>query len=162
MTTTYTVSNSSGDVLARGVTSVEAAHVIMADDARAAEIRDFYKVNGHICDGLDEANEKVTYIRYDIMSDTPFDDDDAADMRERAAGIQPEFFAWYMCHQGVHDRRLGRTSYSSFEPDYDAAALEIALKIINSTSEWRRSYRVETDAEYDEAQAEFAHELMEV
>jgi len=135
----YTVKDPAGDIIASEADAIEAAMAIMADDARDAEIRDFYRVNGHICDGIDAANERAAAIRDDIMAG---DDDDKL---ARAADVKPVFDAWHMCRQGAGDRWLRRTSYWSIEPDYDAAALDIALKIIDDAPGWRRPYQVEPD-----------------
>jgi hypothetical protein len=141
----YTVKNPAGDIIASDVTAAEAAHAIMADDARGAEIRDFYRVDGVISDGLEAAEERAAAVRADIMAETPMDDDDAADMLARAADVKPVFEAWYMCRQTVHDRWSRRTSYSSTAVDYDTAELDIALEIIAAAPGWSRPYQIEPD-----------------
>ena len=135
----YTVKNPAGDIIASNVTAVDAAHAIMADDARGAEIRDFYRVDGIISDGMEAAEERAAALRANIMAETPLDDDDAADMLARAADVKPVFEAWHMC------RANERTPYSSTAVDYDTAELEISLEIIAAAPGWRRPYQVEPD-----------------
>ena len=159
--TTYVVSNQDG-VVAKGVTLLDAVDTIMTDDGAGWELRPYFKGGGGLVRDFYYSLEAAERAQQEWVADVDSldyetDAEYAAALDKARAESEPELTGWQCwTRTGRSPGRYTRSKYSTAEEDRDKAWQEISQAILDDLPNWRRSWTVQTTADYEAEQAQLA------